>query len=226
MGCISSAASRALPVHRSDENCVQVQAELVRIGGGPLGIRLQHGSGGVLVRDVDEHGVVGAWNAQHPSMKVSSGDRIIAVNSVPVDTSWASWCAVLAELRKNTVRLVLSPGPAEDTPADGALSNREESWSSLDHLLPEDFMDTMARCTARECQVNECSICLEELDPDSTVVQLPCQHAFHPRCAESWLTQCPTVKCATCPMCRQRMAPLQMIPQPRNIDVGREEDRV
>mmetsp|Transcript_32649 Transcript_32649/g.63058 ORF Transcript_32649/g.63058 Transcript_32649/m.63058 type:complete len:226 (+) Transcript_32649:177-854(+) len=211
MGCMSSVAK----VRRSNGNCVQVQAELVRVGGGPLGIRLQHGAGGVLVRDIDEHGVVGAWNAQHPSMKVCSGDRVIAVNSVPVDNSWASWCAILAELRKNSVRLVLSPGPVEESPADRAFGTREDSWASLDHLLPEDFMDTMARYTAKQCQVTECSICLEELDPESLVVQLPCSHAFHPRCAESWLTQCPTVKCATCPMCRHHMAPLQMIPRPR-----------
>jgi len=225
MGCVFPAASVAVPL--SNEDCEQVQAEqvqaeLTRVAGGPLGMRLQHGSGILMVREIDEHGVVGTWNAQYPSMKVSCGDRVIAVNDVPVDSSRASWSAVRAELRNNTVRLVLSPGPAEET---RALGTREESWASLDHLLPEDFMDTMARCTARDCQAMECCICLEELDPESTVVQLPCRHAFHPRCAESWLTQCPTVKCATCPICRQRMAPLQMIPQ-RSIDKGRDQDTV
>jgi len=217
MGCISSTASVAFP--RSNRKSVQVQAELTRVSGGPLGMRLKQGAGGLLlVCDFDEHGVVGAWNAQNPSMKVSSGDRIIAVNSVPVGSPRA---AVIAELRKNTVRLVLSSGPAGDTWDTRALSTREESWASLDHLLPEGFMETMTRCTARECQAIECCICLEELDPESSVVQLPCGHAFHPRCAESWLSQRPTVKCATCPMCRQHMAPLQMIPQLHSI--GRDQ---
>jgi len=205
MGCATSAES-VVPqsvVARANENYVQVHAELTRVAGGPLGMRVHHCGSMFLVSDIDEHGVVAAWNAQHPSMKVSRGDRIIAVNSVPVHNPQVE---VLKELRKNTVRLVLSPRPAEDTRA----FLREHS---SDHLLPEDFMDTMVRCNTGECQAIKCCICLEELDPESTVVQLPCRHAFHPQCAESWLTRCPTVKRAKCPMCRQCMAPLQMIPQ-------------
>merc|ERR1719189_2759978 len=74
-----------------------------------------------------------------------------------------------------------------------------------DHILPANFLDSMVKHTVAECDIVECCICLEELDPDTMVVQLPCKHAFHRGCAETWLTRCPTFRFAKCPMCRQQL---------------------
>jgi len=190
------------------------EAVMTRTPGTPLGIRLQPFQGGVFVQGIDENGVVWAWNATHPERKLAAGDRLIMVNGLQVETTWPSWCAVLAELRRTTVTLVvvrpqLSPNHEreEDSPLPEFLE--AQASNSLDHLLPDGFMDTLPRGTAAECGVTECCICLEDLEPTEEVVLLPCKHVFHPGCAETWLTRVPTLMCAKCPMCRQHL-PLQL----------------
>jgi len=180
-----------------------IHVNFVRDDNKPLGLRLQLNNSGVLVRGIECDGVVSAWNEQHPSMQVCFGDKLVAVNGIQVDPSWKCWCSVLLELRKHTVTMVFTRARAEDllrfalTPPAGG--------EALDHLLPANFLDSMAKQTTAECDVVECCICLEEMDADTTVVQLPCKHAFHRGCAETWLTQCPTFRFAKCPMCRQQL---------------------
>jgi len=203
MGCSSSVSANYLgeivsPVREPK----LIQANFVRNEDGPLGLRLQHNSRGVIVQGVESDGTVSAWNAQHPSMQVSFGDRLVAVNGIKVDPSWTCWCSILLELRKHTVTIVVTRARAEDLLR---LSLPPRADEALDHLLPRNFLDSMEKHTAAECDVVECCICLEELEPDTTVVQLPCKHAFHRGCAEKWLTRCPTFRFAKCPMCRQQL---------------------
>ena len=42
-----------------------------------------------------------------------------------------------------------------------------------------------------------CSICLDEFHKDDEVVQLPCTHYFHYKCADLWLE-----RNESCPYCR------------------------
>lgn len=44
----------------------------------------------------------------------------------------------------------------------------------------------------------ECSICMDEVQLDEVVSQLPCSHWFHPPCIEAWLGEHDT-----CPHCRK-----------------------
>ena len=44
-----------------------------------------------------------------------------------------------------------------------------------------------------------CSICLEDFDQESKVVNLGCKHSFHDVCIRNWLS-----KRASCPQCRRR----------------------
>lgn len=186
---------------------------MTRTPGTPLGIRLQPYNGGVFVQGIEDHGIVASWNATYPEKKLTAGDRLIMVNGLQVENTWPSWCAVLTELRKTTVSLTVVRQQLSLT-QDGEVGSplpallAAQSAHSLDHLLPEDFMDTMPRATAAECGVTECCICLEDLEPTAEVVLLPCKHVFHPGCAERWLTRVPTLMCAKCPMCRQHL-PLQ-----------------
>lgn len=46
-----------------------------------------------------------------------------------------------------------------------------------------------------------CSICLEELTPNTYKRNLHCNHLFHKKCIDAWLRQC-TVSNMSCPMCR------------------------
>jgi len=179
-----------------------VQVSFVRDEVKPLGLRLQHNGRGVFVRGIESDGFVSAWNEQHPSMQVLFGDRLVAVNGIQVDPSWTCWCSILLELRKHTVTMVVTRARAEDLLQ---LQLPPPTGEALDHLLPVNFLDSMAKHTAAECDVVECCICLDELDPHTMVVQLPCKHAFHQGCAETWLTRFPTFRFAKCPMCRQQV---------------------
>mmetsp|Transcript_109545 Transcript_109545/g.244560 ORF Transcript_109545/g.244560 Transcript_109545/m.244560 type:complete len:400 (+) Transcript_109545:121-1320(+) len=78
-----------------------------------------------------------------------------------------------------------------------------EMLSKLDERLPKrnivqrTLVERLPRRPARDCECSECGVCLQELDPNMRVVQLPCRHAFHPACISRWLTQCKN----TCPLC-------------------------
>jgi len=179
-----------------------VQMSFLRNVDKPLGLGLRQTSRGVFVLSVESDGVVSAWNDEHPATKVSFGDKLVAVNGIQVDPSWTTWCSILLELRKHIVTMVVTRAQAEDLVH---LFVPHPIGEAQDRLLPVNFLGSMAKRTAVECNVVECCICLEELDPDSAVVQLPCKHAFHQRCAETWLTRCPTFRFAKCPMCRQQL---------------------
>jgi len=179
-----------------------IQVNFVRDESKPLGLRLQRNSRGILVRGIGCNGVVSAWNEEHPSMHVCFGDMLVAVNGIQVDPSWKCWCSILLEVRKNTVAMVFKRARDEDLLQYASVL--VAAGDKQDHILPANFLDSMAK-KAAECDVVECCICLEELDADITVVQLPCKHAFHQGCAETWLTRCPTFSYAKCPMCRQHI---------------------
>uniref|UniRef100_A0A914HAJ8 RING-type domain-containing protein n=1 Tax=Globodera rostochiensis TaxID=31243 RepID=A0A914HAJ8_GLORO len=50
-------------------------------------------------------------------------------------------------------------------------------------------------------EVGECAICLDEIDGDEMVRQLPaCQHIFHTNCILAWFKQH-----ITCPICRAKV---------------------
>ncbi|CRL19632.1 Zinc finger, C3HC4 RING-type [Penicillium camemberti] len=46
---------------------------------------------------------------------------------------------------------------------------------------------------------DECSLCFEDMTPDSIFRQLPCRHIFHQPCIDKWLCK----RDASCPLCRQ-----------------------
>lgn len=50
-------------------------------------------------------------------------------------------------------------------------------------------------------QVNECSICLEEIELDQYVRVLTCNHTFHKVCIEKWVEKSLSTDC---PFCRQK----------------------
>lgn len=78
-----------------------------------------------------------------------------------------------------------------------------EALCKLDERVPRrntaqrNLVDGLPRTLAKDSGSTECGVCLGELEPNSSVVQLPCKHAFHPACVTRWLTQCKN----TCPLC-------------------------
>merc|ERR550532_1278005 len=112
--------------------------------------------------------------------------------------------------------MVVTQSRADDPVRMHVLDGRE-----MDQILPANFLDSMAKHTVAECGIEEYCICLENLDPDTAVVQLPCKHTFHRGCAEKWLTRCPTFRFAKCPTCRQQLrkpsAQYPVIPGANNV---------
>uniref|UniRef100_A0A2N9IHX4 RING-type domain-containing protein n=1 Tax=Fagus sylvatica TaxID=28930 RepID=A0A2N9IHX4_FAGSY len=50
--------------------------------------------------------------------------------------------------------------------------------------------------------IPSCPICLEDFVEGESVVELPCHHAYHPACIDSWVTQNPV-----CPVCMAQVPP-------------------
>lgn len=51
--------------------------------------------------------------------------------------------------------------------------------------------------------VVECRVCLSEFEEGDKLRNLKCKHAFHRDCLDKWLQQ----SCATCPLCRTKVLP-------------------
>lgn len=50
--------------------------------------------------------------------------------------------------------------------------------------------------------LRSCAVCLAEFEEGDVLLQLPCRHAFHAECVESWLQ-----RHVTCPICRRLLQP-------------------
>jgi len=78
----------------------------------------------------------------------------------------------------------------------------------LDERLPKrntlqrNLVDGLPRVLAKDCGVSECRVCLAGVEGATSLVKLPCKHAFHPACISKWLTQCKN----TCPLCSSPIA--------------------
>jgi len=73
----------------------------------------------------------------------------------------------------------------------------------LDERLPKRHTATVGsverlpRHLARDCRCSGCRVCLTDFEASTSVVELPCGHAFHPACISKWLTQFKN----NCPIC-------------------------
>ena len=67
-------------------------------------------------------------------------------------------------------------------------------------MLPSPLYPLLPQVRRNE-KVQECPICLEEMEVGSEVRTLPCAHLYHAACLESWLKQK-----SSCPMSRRALA--------------------
>ena len=61
-------------------------------------------------------------------------------------------------------------------------------------------------CSAKQVksQMDNCSICLSDVDATIDCKMVPCGHVFHPLCIQTWLSQK-----SECPMCRSSVSSCQ-----------------
>ncbi|RDX92058.1 E3 ubiquitin-protein ligase RHA2A, partial [Mucuna pruriens] len=65
------------------------------------------------------------------------------------------------------------------------------------------------RCTTRlKTEHIDCRVCLSEFEEGDKVRNLSCRHTFHKDCLDQWLQQ----YCATCPLCRNKVLPDDIVP--------------
>ncbi|KAJ6809234.1 putative E3 ubiquitin-protein ligase XERICO [Iris pallida] len=94
--------------------------------------------------------------------------------------------------------------PHPDRPAEPTLADRFRS-----RLTPVRYRPTGRPGCAQHAP--DCRVCLCRFEPESLVSRLPCGHLFHRGCVETWLDY---NHAATCPLCRTRMLPDELDPEP------------
>lgn len=88
---------------------------------------------------------------------------------------------------ENTLEDIIFEQILEESLNDKVASRQDEHLVSIPNAI--------------QCKqgVKECSICLEECEPESMIVILEkCTHAFHEQCINEWVhynTFCPTCRC-------------------------------
>ncbi|XP_062098497.1 probable E3 ubiquitin-protein ligase XERICO [Humulus lupulus] len=61
--------------------------------------------------------------------------------------------------------------------------------------------------------VAECRVCLSEFEDGEKIRKLQCDHVFHKDCLDTWLQQ----YCATCPLCREKVLPDDVVASYRRM---------
>ena len=70
--------------------------------------------------------------------------------------------------------------------------------------------------------INQCSICLSDLEEGDLIRTLPCNHYFHHECIDEWLI---TKNALNCPMCRSEKYDLPQCETLNTTDVTIMPDR-
>jgi hypothetical protein len=147
---------------------------------------------GFIIEEVN--GVTGYWNILEELRKL--GVLKMKISATPPPRASPNWFEEIATMGKE-LEAQGSPFMVRLQPQDPG-SQSQPTFSSLPHVRAGDI------------GVEQCAICLEDVDPQRGLVQLPCGHAFHALCAARWLTQntaggkhqgCGTRQC--CPLCNR-----------------------
>lgn len=191
---------------------------LIRREGDILGAALGDTDKGAVIINIQEGGLLDAWNEANQSPRLFPGLIITEVNGV------RGYWGIVEELEgplELNLRISAQPpkraGPTwfEDVAAMGRSLEKQRGkggggWSSFMFPLQQEgpgarsHFSSLPNVVAGDCCVDQCAICLDDVAPDETLVQLKCKHAFHPKCAARWLTQC-RGKRQCCPLCCQRV---------------------
>lgn len=67
----------------------------------------------------------------------------------------------------------------------------------------EEKNPTIPCTTTLKAEHIDCRVCLSEFEEGEKVRNLNCRHTFHKDCLDQWLQQ----YCATCPLCRHKVLP-------------------
>lgn len=176
------------------------RASLHREGHGPWGIQVavQPGSSeGLVISSIHFTAeAVKRWNLENPRQMVEPGVVISEING-----------------RRNVFAMVLQMRSAQDlelvisrdlTPGQQqALTDVLCTHAEFEEVTREVDMTDMDGVEHQQC-----SICLDEMDCFTPVVELRCAHRFHSTCLQKWLLCAPR-----CPLCNLDVRQCQRPPR-------------
>jgi hypothetical protein len=183
-----------------------------------LGAALGDTDKGAVIINVQQGGLLDVWSEANLAPRLYPGLIITEVNGA------RGYWAILDALQvPGELELKISDQPPahagprwfEDIAAMGrSLEKQQDNVGggngSFMLRLPQEGpsatsqFSSLPNVVAGDCGVDMCAICMDDVAPDETVVQLNCKHAFHATCAARWLTQ-NRGKRQCCPLCCQKV---------------------
>jgi len=174
------------------------KVKLFKSPGDVLGAGLGNTDKGAVIFNIQEHGLLSEWNFKNPLRAMRTGYIITSVNGI------TGYWDILEELqRPGMLAMEVSTTPPDNagpgwfeeiTEMSKKLQAQGTKSSFMLRLQPRDqdqqqMFSSLPTVRAGDCGVDQCAICIDDVNPDDSLVQLPCGHAFHPLCAARWLTQ-------------------------------------
>lgn len=216
MGCTESTSERRLtPLEArtvSETDVVFYQNER-----NTLGLKFSIRSGCLRVRFIEE-GAISRWNATHPGQEVAAGDIVASVNGesgslsrmltglhtvgqVRVCFQRIEDAAFMADTKLEAGGGALPGRPSRPSEPRGHETSRSAQRGNVQQRLGAPKGTQLVELpfvSAAALRDPTCCICLEEMEADVRVMELPCMHHFHLECAANWLSHK-----GCCPLCLQ-----------------------
>jgi hypothetical protein len=235
MGCTSSTAVLTIEAGAAGAPCedrqrgslkgpgvthvvpLQWDVQLEKRQGDVLGAGLGNTDKGAVIFNIQKNGLLDLWNKAQELQPLRPGYIITEVNGI------TGYWDIIEELRRPGVlhmKITAEPpafaGPnwfdeitemGKNLEAKGARSSFMLRLQSQEPGAENGFQ-SLPTVRAGDCGVDQCAICMDDVPPEESLVQLPCGHAFHALCAARWLTQAgkhSQGKRQCCPLCCQKV---------------------
>jgi len=183
-----------------------------------VGASLGNTPTGAVIFNIQEGGILDRWNKSNPDLILCPGYIIEKVNGE------SGYWNLLEILRKQgplvcqiSSQAPESAGPDwfdEITTMARKIELSANKGPFMLRLEPQDpscadrsVFSTLPGVKASECGADSCAICMEDVEENEMLVQLPCKHAYHALCVARWLAQTSVKsgKRQSCPLCCRRM---------------------
>lgn len=80
-------------------------------------------------------------------------------------------------------------------------------------LIEEKYPTILYKSRSRQEPPDQCTVCLSKFREGEEIRKLRCKHSFHKNCLDTWLQQ----DWATCPLCRSKALPEDLVNKYRKL---------
>ncbi|CAK9013504.1 Probable E3 ubiquitin-protein ligase XERICO (RING-type E3 ubiquitin transferase XERICO) [Durusdinium trenchii] len=154
------------------------------------GLKISTSEDGLFIQELQDSPSLAKWHQEHPAPRcqIQPALAILEVNGKE-DSEEIFDQFRTATLVEMTLSSVMTLSQQQNFAIAAKRDRKEKELAAVGELL-----HAVDGATA-----GQCSICLDEMQQDSKVVQLSCGHVFHKACVKKWLL----TKRMTCPLCKQ-----------------------